>query len=231
MQIKQTAPRRRALYAGDTAGQAHLKSTGIEAIPYQGAALSSNQVLVVGPQGGQQLAGSAPMIANSLKAGGNLLAIGLEDSEANTFLPFKMTMKRAEHIAACFEPGTEGSLLAGVGSADVHNRDPRVVPLVSSGATVIGDGVLAVVPGSNVVFCQLPPWQFEGQQSNLRRTYRRSSFLLNRLLANLGVAGSTPILTRFHEPLSADKPEQRWKEGLYMDQPEEWDDPYRFFRW
>jgi len=23
----------------------------------------------------------------------------------------------------------------------------------------------------------------------------------------------------------------RWSEGLYLDQPEEWDDPYRFFRW
>ena len=23
----------------------------------------------------------------------------------------------------------------------------------------------------------------------------------------------------------------RWLDGLYLDQPEEWDDPYRFFRW
>ncbi len=23
----------------------------------------------------------------------------------------------------------------------------------------------------------------------------------------------------------------RWLEGLYLDVPEEWDDPYRFFRW
>ncbi len=25
--------------------------------------------------------------------------------------------------------------------------------------------------------------------------------------------------------------EGRWTKGLYLDQPEEWDDPYRFFRW
>jgi len=25
--------------------------------------------------------------------------------------------------------------------------------------------------------------------------------------------------------------EQRWLDGLYLDVPEEWDDPYRFFRW
>ena len=31
--------------------------------------------------------------------------------------------------------------------------------------------------------------------------------------------------------LAAAPPEQRWRVGLYLDQPEEWDDPYRFFRW
>jgi hypothetical protein len=25
--------------------------------------------------------------------------------------------------------------------------------------------------------------------------------------------------------------EGRWLQGLYLDQPEAWDDPYRFFRW
>jgi hypothetical protein len=29
-----------------------------------------------------------------------------------------------------------------------------------------------------------------------------------------------------------DDPKQgRWLEGFYLDAPEEWDDPYRFFRW
>ncbi|HEV8541464.1 MAG TPA: hypothetical protein VGR78_03645, partial [Verrucomicrobiae bacterium] len=60
--------------------------------------------------------------------------------------------------------------------------------------------------------------------------YRRVSFALSRLLANLGAASTTPVLTRFHSgPSSAD--EKRWLKGLYVDQPEEWDDPYRFFRW
>jgi hypothetical protein len=106
------------------------------------------------------------------------------------------------------------------------------VPLLSGGATVIGDGVLARAQNANVVFCQLPPWQFEGsQQSNLRRTHRRASFLVSRLLANMGVAGATPLLERFHHPVEAAEPERRWLKGLYVDQPEEWDDPYRFFRW
>ncbi|MBN1421993.1 MAG: hypothetical protein JXP34_24685, partial [Planctomycetes bacterium] len=68
-------------------------------------------------------------------------------------------------------------------------------------------------------------------QYNLKRTFRRASFLVTRILANLGAAGSTPILERFSDPVRASKPEKRWLEGLYLDVPEEWDDPYRFFRW
>ena len=124
------------------------------------------------------------------------------------------------------------SLLAGVGPADVHNRDPRELPLITAGATVFGDGVLARAEGVNVVFCQIAPWQFEyDAKSNLKRTYRRASLLVSRLLANMGVDGATPILSRFMTPVAAAPPEQRWQNGLYLDQPEEWDDPYRFFRW
>ncbi len=97
----------------------------------------------------------------------------------------------------------------------------------------------------NVVFFQFPPHTvFDGQgaakssaELNLRRTYRRTSVALARLLANMGVSGATPLLSRFSMPVSADPPkpgtpaEGRWSQGLYLDQPEAWDDPYRFFRW
>jgi hypothetical protein len=47
----------------------------------------------------------------------------------------------------------------------------------------------------------------------------------------MGVAGSTPILARFSSPIAGGSPQKRWLEGLYLDQPVEWDDPYRFFGW
>jgi hypothetical protein len=106
------------------------------------------------------------------------------------------------------------------------------LPLVTAGLKVSGNGVLAVAENANVIFCQMAPWRFEGRgQMNLKRTHRRASFLLSRLLANMGVAGSTPLLDRFHLPVDSTKPEQRWLDGFYFDVPEEWDDPYRFFRW
>jgi hypothetical protein len=226
------APIRQAIYVGDPIGKRHLQFAGIALDSYAGGSLSADQVLIVGSGGGKNLAASAAAIADFLKAGGHLLALGLDEQDANAFLPFEISMQNQEHIAAFFEPFGANSLLAGVSPADVHNRDPRALPLVSAGASVIGNGVLAQAQNANIVFCQVPPYNIhKGEQSNVRRTYRRASFLVTRLLANMGAAGRTPLLERFHNPVDVPKAEKRWLDGLYADVPEEWDDPYRFFRW
>jgi len=223
---------RKALYVGEPAGKAHLEKAGVSLAPYDGGKLSAEHVLIVGPGGGRQLSAGAAAISDWLRAGGHLLAIGLDEAEAREILPFKVAMKKAEHISCWFEPPGVGSPLAGIGPSDLHNRDPRAFPLVSSGALAIGDGVLARAQNADVIFCQLAPWQFDyAKQYNVKRTYRRTSFVLARLLAGMGVAGSTPVLERFEIPVAAAKPERRWLSGLYLDQPEELDDPYRFFRW
>jgi hypothetical protein len=36
---------------------------------------------------------------------------------------------------------------------------------------------------------------------------------------------------RFSSPPAAGKPEKRWLDWFYLDEPEEWDDPYRLFVW
>jgi beta-galactosidase len=226
------APARKAVYVGELAGRRHLESAGIVVDAYENGSLSPDQVLIVGPGAGRTLAANKVVIADWLKAGGNLLAIGLDQQDADAVLPFKVGLTKAEHIAAFFQPLGRNSPFAGVGPSDMHNRDPRELPLITSGATIIGDGVLATATNGNFVFCQLVPWQCDpNKQSNLKRTFRRSSFALARVLGNMGVAGSSPILARFNTPVSAARSEQRWQDGLYLDQPEEWDDPYRFFRW
>jgi hypothetical protein len=220
-------PRRTVVYAGEAAGKKHLEACGLSPVDWTKGALSANRVLVVGPGGGRQLAGDAAL-GKWLLAGGNALALGLDGAEASAFLPFKVETKRAEHIAAWFAPASAKAPLAGVGPADVHNRNPRKLPLLSGGVAPVGNGVLAA--SGNVVFCQLVPWQFgTGKQMNLKRTYRRASCLVTRLAANLGATSATPLLARFNAQVK--KGEQRWLEGLYLDVPEEWDDPYRFFRW
>jgi hypothetical protein len=226
------SPRRRALYVGDAGGKKHLKSAGLSLTSYAKGELAADRVLIVGPGGGKELAGDATALDEWLKEGGHVLALGLDGAEAKAILPCKVGMSKGEHIAAYFEPPGVKSLLVGIGPADVHNRDPRELPLVTAGATVLGNGILAQVENANVVFCQLVPWQFDAnKQMNLKRTFRRAAGLVTRLAANMGAAGSTPLLARFRDPVEASKREERWLHGLYLDVPEEWDDPYRFFRW
>jgi hypothetical protein len=225
-------PRREAVYVGDPAGKQFLEASGVSLLPMDVATLSTNHVLITGPGGGRQLAAQAAAIAGWLRAGGNLLAIGFDQEDANACLPFKVELQPFEHISAYFPSPGMRSLLEGVCPADVHNRAPKHLPLLKSGARALGNGVLARAEAANVVFCQLVPWQFTGSaQANLRRTHRRAAFLLSRLLGNLGVPAQTPVIERFQEPPDPRTPERRWLTGLYADQPEEWDDPYRFFRW
>lgn len=224
-------PRRQVVYAGEAAGRKHLEAAGFSPSEYTKDKLDDGHVLIVGPGGGKQLAGDATAIGRWVADGvGRVLALGLEQADARAFLPFSGKTESGEHIAAYFEPPPAHSRLAGVGPADVHNRDPQEVPLVTDAVGVVGNGVLARTVSSNVVFCQLLPWQFDPKKSmNQKRTFRRVSFLVSRLAANLGAVGETPVLARFASP--AKPGDRRWLDGFYLDVPEEWDDPYRYFRW
>ncbi|MFW6107358.1 MAG: hypothetical protein ACOC8A_01565 [bacterium] len=155
-----TAPNRTALYVGDPVGRRHLERAGVAPGSYDGRALSEEQVLVVGRAGGQALAEHAPQIGRWLKAGGHLLALELDAKQANPFLPTAVRTAKREHIATWFQPPSVRSPFAGVAPADVHNRDPRDLPLVTGVAKTLGNGVLAQAQGGSVVFCQLAPYRF-----------------------------------------------------------------------
>jgi beta-galactosidase len=226
---------RRAIYVGNEAGRTHFERAGISPGKYTADLLTPEQLLVVGPGGGEELSAHRGNIAKWLKTGGHILLIGLNEQEAKAFLPCDVRMNRAEHICACFEPAGMGSPLAGIGPADVCVRDPLDLPLVSGGATVVGNGVLAVSEKFNAVFCQLAPWQFDDKRMyHLKITFRRIAFLVTRLLANMGSSGTTPLISRFSTPVREKwykRPENRYLRGFYLENPVEMDDPYRFFRW
>jgi hypothetical protein len=228
------SPARGVTYAGDPKGKAFLQSAGIEPAAFDaGKSPDPASLLVLGPGAGEVLGAARDFI----KADGQVLALGLDQTVLESLAPLQVTFKTAEHIGAFFDPPKLDSPFAGIGSADVHVRAPRNLPLASGqGASILGDGVLASAPAGarrpSIIFCQLAPWQFvDRREYNLRRTYRRTSFLVARLLANFGVAASTPLLDRFHNPPRDPSSEKRWLDGLYVDDVQEWDDAYRFFRW
>ena len=90
--------------------------------------------------------------------------------------------------------------------------------------------MLGVSPDGNVVLFQLEPWQYDySKQYYLKRTFRRTSCTLSRVLANMGAQAKTPLIDRFARGSGDDaKP---WLTSFYLDEPVEMDDPYRFFRW
>jgi beta-galactosidase/beta-glucuronidase len=223
---------RQALYTGSQAGKEYMAKAAIKAGDYIGGKISPEQVLIAGPESSQVLSKNAKFIKKWLKAGGQMLAVGLDQPAISTLFP-EIRMKKAEHIATFFTPFGELSPFAGIAPADVYNRAPKEIPLVESGAFIVGNGILGKEEASGVTLCQIVPWQqdYSREQHNIKQTFRRSAFLLNRLLGNLGIASSTDFLSRFHRAPEEGKEEKRWLNGLYLDVPEEWDDPYRFFRW
>jgi beta-galactosidase len=225
--------RLQTIYSGDPEGLHHLEKAGMNPRPYDTEKPGSQNLLVAGPGSSRQLMPDVKSISKWIKAGGYVLAAGLGQDEVNNFLPFKVTMEKQEYISSFFGTFKTNSFFSGIGPADLHNRAPKEIPLVTSGAQITGNGVLARAENLNVAFCQLVPWlmDYGREQHNVKQTLRRSSFMLNRLLGNMGADSSTPLIERFGKPVDAGKNEKRWLNGLYHDIPEEWDDPYRFFRW
>ncbi|HLW66744.1 MAG TPA: glycoside hydrolase family 2 TIM barrel-domain containing protein [Gemmataceae bacterium] len=220
-------PIRAAQYVGDPAGKRYLQEAGLPVQDLNRENLTANSVLIVGAGGGKYVDGP---VQQWLNAGGHILALGIEASDGNAALGSRVAMKKGEYIASSFKRPDKQSPLAGIGPADLLNRDPRELWLVSGGESAKGDGVLAVAENGRFVICQFVPWQFDARTPmNQKRTFRRAAYVIARLSANMGLAGSTPLLARIRNtPSTAEK---RWLEGFYLDSPEEWDDPYRFFRW
>ncbi len=213
-------PKGKVIYSGAAEGRSFLEAIGLR-LDFD-SVITTNDLVVLGPQ-----FSSESKMKDHVMHGGRLLAVGLSSAELKAVLPFEVETTRREHISSFFEAPKFSSALRGIAPADLHNRAPGEFELIASGADISGDGVIA--QKAKVVLMQIAPWEFKGDQNNLRRTYRRFAFALSRLLANSGAEGSTPLLDRFKNPPRAD--EKRWLEGFYVDTPQEWDDPYRFFRW
>lgn len=187
---------RRAYFAGNPAARKHLESAGFELTELGTIRPGAADVLI--------LARDARVDVAVAKNAGRLLGLGLSIAESKSL---GLDLLKGTSISSPLSPQNMTSPLAGIGTIDLVNRDPREMALI--------DGAVVGTSG-NVVLVQLVPWDFKNDgPGNQRRTYRRAASNLARVLANLGVVNGV-------------------KPGagpLYLDQPVEWDDPYRFFRW
>ena len=182
----------------------HLETAGVAVGSYEGGKLSADQVLVVGPGGGRNTGRPARRPSPTwLKAGGHLLAIGLDEAEANAFLPFKVTHEEGRAHRRLLRAARHGFAAGGRRPGRrAQPRSARAAPGVRRGARSSATACWPRPEGatsSSASSC--PGSSTTRKQYNLKRTYRRASFLVARLLANMGVAGSTPLLARFSSPV------------------------------
>ena len=233
---------------GEPAGKSHLEKAGVAVGSYKGGKLSADQVLDRRARRRQQLAANAAAWATWLKAGGHLLAIGLDQADADAVAARSHHEEGRTH-RRLLRAVRRVSPLAGVGPADVHNRDPKEFSLVSGGATVVGDGVLATADEGQRRLLPTRALAMRLQQGEAQRQADIPPQFVpgDSVVGQHGRRGRHAVLARFSSPVKesketpersekkaekkADNSEKRWLDGFYLDEPQDWDNPYRAFRW
>ncbi len=219
-----TAPaiERTAYYAGAKEGARFLTQLGVNPVAYSGQALDARSVLIVTPG-----CGAIAGLAEGLRKGAELLALGLDQREIESL---------GLSAGAMTVAPTTGSLISdfgtpdfqGISNAELHTRTLKLPVPQFVETTKTSNELLKyqAIGAGGAVFCQIAPWMFDYQaHPYLRTTYRRSVFLVSRLLNNLGIHSPTSLRALWSARTSANfhAVQEGWrgiadKEGIGRDQ-------------
>ena len=196
-------------WAGDTRTGALLEQLGVTAQETRSLP-TTGSLLVVGP-GAKLNEDLRARVADGL----DVLALGLHAEEIAAILPGVVscqTVLTTPQLVTRFD----SRLLEGISNADLHWRTRLSVAALKETSDGSNQVLRVVCLGrGRIVFCQAAPWMFDYEkQPYLRTTYRRSTFLVARLLHNLGATDAST---------ASDK--------RYLQSPQAVDDPYRYYRW
>ena len=217
------------IYAGSKDGAALLDALRVAYTAYAGGPVPSKAILVLGTG-----ATVVPEFAAALRDGARLLALGLDTASLRQAIPEGLP----ELTPAAQAPnrkwyadraaGLGAGLFAGVSSADANWREGMVFDAFPSNS-VGGLALQHVACGKGeAVICQLPPWAFDAREFYNRTTVRRSTFLVARLLGNLGAGFRSGFVAGLDaSKAGASGPAPRF----YADTPDKGDNPYRYYAW
>lgn len=182
---------RKTLYAGEEQGAELLRQLGVSFKKFGGQPLDKNTLLVVGPGA----AGLKSLIA-SLENGLNLLCLGLEGGEIDKLLPGEVKVSRSSAVPTLAK-WTGDAALAGVSNAELRWRTILEYSALQEPPEGSNEALRAISKGEGkAVFCQATPWMFDYRKKGyIRTTYRRNTFLVSRLLNNLGAGARSPVVS------------------------------------
>ncbi len=167
-------------YAGDERGRKLLEDLRITFRELDPAALTANDLLVVGP--GAKLPAD---LKGRIEAGLRVLTLGLSAAELKTVGVAPATGRGKFYSDYVADLGKTPEF-AGVSNADLHWRAETefdAFPADSAGGRALG---IERIGKGVVVMAQLAPWSFDNNEFYLRTTVRRNTYLASRLLSNLG---------------------------------------------
>ncbi len=192
--------KRNVTYIGGKEGSALLKLLGVAFTENRPIASPEETLLVIG--GGEA---HADGLLKAVEDGMSVLCLGLNEKELGSLLPGIVKAKsvtKSSEVAAnlsCAE-------YAGASNADLHWRTLLSFAAMEDVALGQGTEALSIVAKGKgkIVLCQAAPWMFDyTTKPYLRTTYRRTTFLASRLLANLGASFAPVVTEKFanREPL------------------------------
>lgn len=188
-------PERTVTYVGDPKGRELLSGLGV-ACETGIASAGPQACIVVGP-GSRDLS----VVRQRVAAGGIAIGLGLSREEIVALAGAGFETKEGMAYSTTAK-SLDHPLLAGISNADLHWRTPLEV-ITLTGESRVGNTALRVIAvgQGHIVLCQPTPWMFDTtEKPYTRTTYRRTVFLVSRLLANAGVRSATALLTNLATP-------------------------------
>ncbi len=193
-----TLERHGVVYSGDEKGRSLIADLGIDIIDsvaaFSNKKDSARFVYVVGPDGV-----SEDVLKNQTNASA-ILTLGLNDEEIFKLCGEKVQTKKQSGDCMAIEANVDDAF-KGISNSDVYRRTLKV-DFTSLQNGTVGNNMLGVVKEAKVktVLCQIAPWMLDYKKyPYLRSSKRRSTFLISRLLSNLGVASDIQLLDKFSD--------------------------------
>lgn len=186
------AESRQVVYRGDDEVLQLLTAIGTSPVPAL-AAPDAPRIVVVGP------GARTTDYVRSFPKDTPFLALGLDAGGVKELSQGAVSAKRRKGACTVLDAGRDMPELTGISNADLYRRTLKLEFDALADGT-IGNDMLGVANGSGApkVFCQVAPWMLDVETfPYLRKSQRRNTFLVSRLLGNLGASFKTSLLETF----------------------------------